>query len=527
MKKIFRSVLFLSVLAFVSCADELDINDNPNTPGEITPALALSSAEASLATVIGGELTNLGGMYSQYQTQSPSASQFELMDSNNLNAAYSDRFWQELYAGCLSDLEFVLKNSDNTTDQLIATSLKAYTFQVLVDLFGDVPYTEALQGGANITPALTPGGEVYTDLIAKLDAAIDAYSVNPESSTVGSQDNVYNGNGAKWVQFANTLKLRMYMRMSYTSLADPAAVNALMAENNFLTEDADFSNFNETLNKTNPFFGVQLSNQGNGFGDVNNIASNSLLEFYVENGDNRKELVYRPDARPVVAGVPADGPLEYTSIVQGSGNDFNDTAKDYARPNVNPRLPVFFITVAESNFLQAEALIRYAGGAGAKEKYDAGVIASFLTDAANFVSDDNLDDIYDTTDADKTYAVVYSPTEATAFAEALIAPGGNYEYVDAGSIEGNVRQVIIQKWAALAFVNNIEAYIETTRTKYPEVVPVGTVDYAIGNRVPSKITVLSGTQMPTILFYPQNEVNRNPNVSQRNSVIEKVWWDQK
>jgi len=528
MKKIFRSVLFLSVLAFVSCADELDINDNPNTPVEITPGLALASAEASLATVVGGELTNLGGMYAQYQTQSPSASQYELMDSNNLNAAYSDRFWQELYAGCLNDLEFVLTNSGNTSDQLIATSLKAYTFQLLVDLFGDVPYTEALQGGANITPALTSGEDIYADLILKLDTAIAAYNANPEESTVGTQDNVYGGDGDKWVQFANTLKLRMYIRMAYTPQANPAAVTALLAENNFITQDASFSNFNETLDKTNPFYGVQLSNQGSGLGDVNNIASNSLLQFYIANGDQRQGLVYRPDARPIVNKIPQDGPLTYTSIAQGTGNNFNDTAKDYAKPNVYPRLPVFFITVAESNFLQAEALIRYAGGAGAKAKYDAGVIASFTTYAVNFFADDStLNDVYEKTDDDKIYGAIYTDVQGIAFANAFIAPGGNYEYVDAGSVEGNVRQVMIQKWAALAFVNNIESYIETTRTKYPEVVPVGTEDHSIGNRVPSEISVLSGTQMPTILFYPQNEVNRNPNVQQRSSVIEKVWWDQK
>lgn len=518
MKKIFRSVLFLSVLAFVSCSDELDINNNPNTPVEITPGLALSSAEASLATVVGGELTNLGGFYSQYQTQSPSASQYELMDSYNLNAAYPNRLWTELYAGCLSDLEFILTKSNNSADLLIATSLKAYTFQLLVDLFGDVPYTEALQGETNITPALTPGQEVYTDLISKIDAAIAAYNANPEDSTVGSQDNIYGGDGDKWVQFANTLKLRIYMRMSYTSQANPAAVNALMAENNFIATDASFSNFNKTLDKTNPFYGVQLSNQGSGLGDVNNIASNTLLQFYIDNADPRKEMVFRPNK----------GTLNYSSIVQGSGNDFNNTASAYARPSVNPEFPVFFITVAESNFLQAEALIRYSGGAGAKEKYDAGVVASFVTDATYFLIDDDLDGIpNESEDIDENYEPVYTASQATAFAQDLVAPGGAYEYIDAGSVEGNVRQVIIQKWAALAFVNNVESYIETTRTKYPEVVPVGTEDYAIGNRVPSEISVLSGTQVPSILFYPQNEVNRNPNVPQRNSVTEKVWWDQK
>lgn len=504
MKKIFRSVLFLSVLAFVSCADELDINDNPNTPPAITPGLALASAEASLVTVVGGELTNLGGFYAQYQTQSPSASQYESIDSYNINADYSDRLWAEMYAGCLTDLEFVINESkinEDTGTALIATCLKAYAFQTLTDLYGPIPYKEALQGVVNITPALTPQEEIYPDLILKLDDALASYNANPVVSEVGKQDDFYMNidrykNDANpsptteemmdnWVRFANTLKLRIYMRMSYTSMANPGAVAALISENHLLTKDAAFANFNETLDKTNPFYGVQISNQGSGLADVNNIASNSLIQFYTLNADPRREAVYRGSTTNAYIGLP-----------QGAGDEFNNQAQNYSRPNIKATTPVYLLTVAESNFLQAEGLIRYSGGVGAKEKYDEGVQASF-----------NLHNL--------------------GSASSFTGSGGAYEYVDAGSTEGNVRQVIVQKWAALAFVNNIEAYFETTRTKYPEVVVEGTENYTIGNRIPSRISVLSGTQVPSILFYSDDEVNRNPNVPQRSSLTEKVWWDQK
>jgi hypothetical protein len=86
---------------------------------------------------------------------------------------------------------------------------------------------------------------------------------------------------------------------------------------------------------------------------------------------------------------------------------------------------------------------------------------------------------------------------------------------------------MVQKWAALANVNNIEAYIETTRTKFPEVVPFGTQEYSKGNRVTSLTSILSATSLPSILFYPQNEVDRNKNITQRTSITQKVWWDQK
>lgn len=505
MKNIYKCVLLLTMAVFISCDEELNINEDPNSPPEINAGLALASAEASLVTVVGGEFFNLGGFYAQYHTQAPTASQYETIDQYNMNTSYADRLWTEIYAGCLNDLEYVLEESNEDGDTgtaLIATCLKAYTFQMMVDLFGDVPYTEALQGLTNITPAVTPGEEVYADLIAKLDAALAAYEANPVEPTVGAQDQIYGGDADHWVRFANTLKLRMYIRMAYTPMANPAAVSALLAEGNFITEDAAFSNFSETVNQTNPFYGVQLSNQGTGLGDINNVASSSLFEFYNENGDARLEMVYR-----------ANNAGTYNAIPQGSGDEFNDTAVNYSRPNIKQTTPVFLMTVSESYFLQAEAVIRYAGGAGAAELYNAGVLASFLTNQATFTNAEG--------------EPFMSVGEATAAAEALTTTGGAYEYVAGGGVEAEVRQVIVQKWAALAFVNNIEAWIETTRTKYPEVVDEDDVNYTIGNRIPSRISVLQGLNVPSILFYPDDEVNRNPNITQHGSLTEKVWWDQK
>lgn len=493
MKNINKILIVFVLSLFVSCDEKLDINTDPNYPGEINSGLALTSAEATLAAVVGGELTNLGGFYAQYHTQAPSASQYENIDSYNLNTAYANTPWTQLYAGVLTDLKYVTESANATEDTgtaLIAEALRAYTFQLLVDLFGDVPYTEALQGtGGNITPHATPGQQIYTDLIAKLDAAVAAYEANPKA-TLSTQDVVYGGDIDQWIKFINTLKLKMYIRMAYTSQANPSAVTALINEGNFIDTDAAYKNFAESANKRNPFYETFLSQTG--LGDVNHVASNTLHDFYNENTDPRLEAVYRASTTGT-----------YTSIAQGSGNTYNNTATAYARPNVGPTTPVFFITIAESNFLQAEALIRYAGGTGAKEKYDAGIAASFSVYQQYF----GLDAAADATDFTNT--------------------GGAYEFVSTGNIETDVRQVIIQKWAGLAYVNTVEAYIESTRTKFPEVVPSGSQNYAIGNRIPSLITVFTGTDVPSILFYPDDEVSRNPNLTQHSTLRENVWWDQK
>jgi len=495
MKNLSKILLFLIVGVVASCDQDLDINTDPNFPGQINRGLSLTAAESSLVTVVGGELTNLGGFYAQYHTQAPSASQFENIDSYNLNTAYANAIWTELYAGCLKDLQYVTTESTaegDTSTLLIAEILRAYTFQLLVDLFDAVPYTEALNfEGGIITPRVTPGQEIYADLLTKIDAAVAAYNASPSDNGVGAQDVIFGGDMTKWVKFANTLKLKMYIRMAYTPNANPTAVNALIAENNFLTEDAKYANFAATTNKRNPFFENTLSQTG--LGDINNVASNTLHDFYTANVDPRLKAVYRPTATGT-----------FPSIAQGTGNETSGTAVAFARPNVGALTPVFLISAAESYFLQAEALARYAaGGTGAKQKYDDGVNASFATYRLNF------------------------GLPASDLAAPLIATGGVYAYPLSADVETNVRQIIVQKWASLAYVNNIEAWIESTRTKYPEVVEEGTQDYAIGNRIPSALSILSGTQIPSILFYPDSEVNRNPNITQRGSTTENVWWDQK
>ena len=116
---------------------------------------------------------------------------------------------------------------------------------------------------------------------------------------------------------------------------------------------------------------------------------------------------------------------------------------------------------------------------------------------------------------------------STALATPLLASGGAYEYVVGANTEATLRQVIIQKWASLAYINNIESYIETTRTKFPEIVVETSADYSIGNRIPSKVSILSGTSVPSILFYPDSELDRNTNIEQHTSLTQKVWCDKK
>lgn len=472
-------------LLITSCEEDLNINENPNTPVNVDKSFVLTAAQGSLATGLGGQLTNLGGFLAGYHTQPPSASQYTNIDTYNMNIDFSDRLWNELYAGCLNDLKFVLTKSDEEGDTgsfLIATLIRTYTLQVLTDLYGDIPYSEALLGSENITPHVDFGGDIYTGLIGEIDAALTKYNNNPVASTVGAQDAIYSAEMSDWIKFANTLKLKMYLRMSYTLQANASAVNALIAQDNFITSDAAFALYEDAQNKANPFYDVQIDR----LGDVNNIASNSLLMFYDSNIDPRLNAVFRQNNSNIFRGLD-----------QGDrGSVASEVAADFSRPNVIATTPVYLITVSESNFLQAEALIRYASGSGAKSKYDAGVINSFTT-----------------------YGV--------SGAQALIGAGGAYEYIADPDVETALRQVMVQKWASLAYINNIEAFFEVNRTKFPETTTQGNEDYTIGNLIVSVSSVLTGDQTPNTIFYPDTETSKNPNITQKTSITEEIWWDQK
>ncbi len=487
MKNILRLLFFFILIT--SCEENLNINDNPNTPVNVDKGFVLTAAQGSLATGIGGQLANLGGFLAQYHTQPPSASQYLSIDTYNMNIDFSDRLWDELWAGSLNDLNFVLTKSDEEGDTgsfLIASLLRVYTFQVLTDLYGDIPYTQALLGAENITPNPDLGSDIYTGLLSEIDSALSKYNNDPVSSNVGAQDAIYSADMSEWIKFANTLKLKLYMRMAYTSQANASAVTALLAEDNFITSDAKFALYEDAIDKANPFYDVQIDR----LGDVNNIASNSLLSFLRSNSDPRDAAIYRlNDANPAI----------FRGIDQGDRDTYaSEVASNFSRPNIVATTPVYLMTVAESNFLQAEAIIRYSDGTGAKEKYDAGILNSFLTYGLD-----------------------------SALAQALTATGGTYEYVPSGDIEIAIRQVMIQKWVSLANVNNIEGFFESNRTQYPETVILGNEDYAIGNFVASVGSVLSGNQTPNTLFYPDTETSKNPNIIQKTSLTEKIWWDQK
>src|SRR3954469_10711636 len=139
-------------LAITACKKQLDINTDPNNPSleQLTPKLVFPIGVADAAGRIGGHLAILGGIWAQYYTQGTTANQYKDIDSYNVTKTFGSTNrgvdWVELYSGSLNDLTFVINKSRDQQDwnyYLMGTVMRAYTLQVLADLYDKIPYTEA------------------------------------------------------------------------------------------------------------------------------------------------------------------------------------------------------------------------------------------------------------------------------------------------------------------------------------------------------------------------------------------------
>lgn len=480
-------------LALVSsgCKKLLDINTNPNYPtvSQGTPAVVFPVGVLATTGYVGGTLAIIGGMWSQYYTQSAYANQYTDIDSYNMQNSdpLVDSAWDNLYANGLENYEYVIQKADSAQDwtyYLMGTVMKAYTAGVLVDLWDQIPYAQSLQGLTNLNPKFDSGYAVYTDLIAELDTAMGKdFTANTNSSPSAEQDPIFAGSVGSWIAFANTLKLKMYLRMSTVQPAvAQAGIQAMYtAGATFLTMDAAFTNFSDNPGLENPMYDQNIRAQNT---NSNLRASTTFTSWLTANNDWRV-LFFFNDSAPL-------------SVNQG---DYHGSDPSYANADIfveTPKDPVEFISTPESYFLQAEADLKYFGGTKAQSLYNQGVSASF--------------------------------TECGQDATPYIAPGGVYAWgneVEGGTTLTPLAQIIRQKWVSCAYgCHGIEAFFEQNRTGVPAQSPVYSTasNYIPGQIVVAKNSVLPAGTLPRRLFYAYDETSRNSNAPTDVPMGTPVWW---
>lgn len=376
MKKIITIMaLFLVVL---SCEDFDDLNNNTKDPAVVAGESLFTNGQKNLVDqMIDSDVNlNIFRLIVQHWTETT------YTDESNYDLftrTIPDNIWDALYKDVISDLTEAKRVIEETeysavedpavkANKLAITEIMiVYTYSVLVETFGDVPYSEAMDV-ENPTPVYDDAQTVYNDLINRLSAAIAA--LNPDHESLGIADNLYQGDVLNWIKFGNSLKLRMGLLLADVdpgaaqTIVEQAAAGELISSNE---ENANLVYLSADPN-TNPLYSDIVASGRNDF-----VIANTLVDTMNSLEDPRRQYYFTMADTSSETGVEK---LAFVGGVYGASNDY------FAFSHVAERIviPTFEGTLfdyAETELLLAEAVERGFSVSGtAEEHYNAAVRAS-------------------------------------------------------------------------------------------------------------------------------------------------------
>jgi hypothetical protein len=468
MKKINFLILFIFCISVNGCKKYLDVNTNPNNPTDVPESISLPAVETVIATQItGGNVTFGVAPYTSYWMQQLALNQEQpQIDGYKITTDGVD--WYFFYP-TLKNLQLLSAKAVTNSNYAyagIAEVLSAYTMSIITDLWGDVPYSQALVTD-NIRPAYDKQEDIYKGLQAQLDKAIE-YFGKPAGLTPGSDDFIYGGDMDKWEKFAYTLKARYYMHLSkapgYTAAAQADfALGALQNGFSSNDDDATFA-YPGSAGNESPWFQNTLS----GAGGV--VLSSTLID----------SLVSRHDPRlPVIAAEAATGGGYHGRVI---GTGANPDPDEYSRVNdfyAGAAASMYILTYGEALFLKAEATLVKSGATVAQPIYQDGITAHMTKLGIDIAS---------------PAAMSYLASRGTLTA-------------------GNALQRIMEEKSIADFLS-IENYNDWRRTGYPLLIRVQNSfqDTDIPLRMPYPLTSITSNPQP------ENEEGATP-------ITKPVWWD--
>lgn len=405
MRKIYLAVAALLVFSNCTLMDfDEDINRSPNAPSEASGPQLMANAMLSLPGISSSPVAQF---HSQYLSETTYVNE-------SLYPAGGTSFYG-WYQGPLINLQTVLDNSTVPNQLAVSRILKSYYMWMLTDRWGDVPYSEALQGSANFTPRYDTQQEIYTELFAELRAAHDQIN-----EAVGlDSDIMYNGDMGKWKRFANTVRMLMALRLSEVnpSLAQSEFNHALSA--GVMQSNGDSFVFEHLADANNQSYWYgQIEVAGREWWAL----SESLVEL-MEPVDDPRLSVY---------GDPARATGEYVGMPYGS-EEINNATENYSLLGEAVRAQdarIYLVTFPQVLFARAEAALRGWTGEDAGTLYEQAVRQSIV-----------------------------QWTGSTAGASAFLAQ-------DEIAFDGTLEQIGTQRYVHL-FMHGWEGWAEWRRTGYP------------------------------------------------------------
>jgi Starch-binding associating with outer membrane len=452
-------------IAMTGCnADKLaSINHDPNNPTSAPPKAVFTYAARIAAGRWFGAAFDL--RRTEFTTQQLAEVQYPDEDAyRRVGAADTDGDFIGVYSGELKNFQAVADAGKADDQPLLygpALIMRSLIFSYVTDMWGDVPYSQALQGDgtdAVITPVYDAQKDIYTDLFKVLGDAVTALDGAPSSAiSLASADAMYGGNKVKWERFANSIRARLAMRLANVDAATAKTQlqAAIAAPGGLMLSNADNANF--------PWPGDGIYDNpwsANFRTRDDHRMSNTLMNQMLPVNDPRVSIYAQPTVanQSVYAGMPnaltQSGASAYFTSSSRPGAVFYG-ATVYSCPTCGARtgakLSSFVLSFAEVSFILAEAAERGWIAGNAASLYEQGIRASM-----------------------DQWGVTSSSAVDAFLANAAIAYKGG---------TAGLKQIALQKWIAL-FSNGVEAYSEWRRTCVPETVKPG--PDAIEDHVPRR-----------------------------------------
>ena len=563
--KVLSRVLVAAALTTAStgCEKFLDINQNPNafTPESITPDVIMAQALNTTASLYSG---GIGGAANSANFNSYASWAVGYLTKTSTVNGYGEEqtynYSNSYYAG-LFDLTYTNLNDYNIIQArgkavgypnhaAIARIMKAYDFLLLVDEYGDIPYSQALQGAGKVTPGYDSAKEVYKDLLVQLTTAIgEINAAGAGARSVGVEDIVFAGDMAKWKKFANSLKLRILLRESQTGDAaiDADVRTQLTALQNdpegFITSDVVAQpGYSQNTNQQNPLYTrYGYTAAGTSATERNyQVPTQYVLDQYNNNNDPRISQIYT-----LGAAVPSGGGAAVTGYVGGilgelatptTGTATATTRKAsrfFGQEATTPggavpggifkgvNQPTPLMLLSEQLFNQAEAITRslFIGtDATAKQAYLDGIKASFIfyyrpTASGLAVINAPTYTLATLTTSNAPGIAQYNTYIATTATGGTNAanPRVNFDMATNNGVSlGKQAIIIFQKYLATNLVASTEAWDDYRRTGLPN--------------SPIALQASQG-KFPTRLLYPLSETGTNlSNIPKGTDQYTRIFW---
>ncbi len=421
MKKIFL-ILSLPIILFNSgCNGWIDeVSDSPNSPTTVTPALLLTVSEVAMQSLYTGQLARTSSIL----TQQSAGNSFQMIDIRDykITEQSNTNEWKTVYADALINQQELINVAGDANPYYrgIATVLKCMTIGLTTDIWGDVPYSQALMGldgGDAFNPAYDTQESIISAMQSQLDDAIADLSKSTTSNQLlpGEDDFIHQGNPDMWIKAAYMLKARYANRLSEKD-AMGSADNALaFIASAGLTSNAD---------NTYAIFGVN----GN---ELNPWASfNTTRQDYIKMGKYFVDLLS-------ASGDPRL-PLYATLNTDGSYSGVATNSEDFDASNTGPLYstdasPLPLLTYYEMLFISAESKLRLGDAPGAAQDFNDAVKANILATVGS--------------------------------------PDGVYEALNANENAGSItlEKIMTQKY--IAMFTQAEVWSDWRRTNFPTLTP--------------------------------------------------------